>query len=180
MYLFLFQTYLEGQFDFKIDQFSDWAELSQPGIFRESPAFTFLFPEGRYRFSLKIYPQGQKKGTEESEGDEVSVFLFNKNVFGRSVALKYKVSVLDKAGSKAFEKSGGNTFSRGQGGGFSKFITRSRLDTEREHLLPDGSLNLRCEFTILVPNVVKLSLVVSTSRQIEIEIENVLSVETNF
>jgi len=152
-YPFQFQCSLEGKFDFKIDQFLEWAKLCQPGIVRESPPFSFFFPVSAYQFSLQIYPQGQKEGTEKSKGDEVSVFLVNKN--HQSVVLKYKMSVLDKAGSKAFEKSGGNTFSRGQGGGFSKFITRSRLDTEREHLLPDGSLNLRCEFTILVPNVVK-------------------------
>jgi abortive infection bacteriophage resistance protein len=50
-----------------------------------------------------------------------------------------------------------------------------------DHFLPDKAFqNARRTFLKTLSKKISLSLVVSTSRQIEIEIENVLSVETNF
>ena len=149
-----FQIQLQGQIDWKIKNFLDWADLKETGYQEFSSVFNFDFPEVKksYSFSLRLDPKGEPD--KEETKDEVGLYLINKN--SEKLAMKYSFSLLNKHGHESEKHSSSSSFPALTGAwGWPKFTTRSELAASSEVLLPDGCLHIRCKFTIFQVKVVR-------------------------
>jgi hypothetical protein len=148
-----FQIQLQGQIDWKIKNFLDWAEVKEIGYSKESTVFKFNFPEVKkcYKFSLDLQPKGEQR--KEETKDNVGLFFCNKNF--ETLEIRYSFSLLDELGNEFGKTSYSKTLKGlNDNWGSTDFTTRSKLATYQQ-LLPGGCLHIRCKFTIFHVEVVR-------------------------
>jgi hypothetical protein len=149
-----FQIQLQGQIDWKIKNFLDWAEVKEIGYSKESTVFKFNFPEVKkcYKFSLSLRPKGEPD--KEETQDQVGIFINNIN--SETLGIKFTVSLIDKLGAEVETASDSMpSLKSNNGWGFSNFTTRSWLTAFPKLFLLDGCLHIRCKFTIFDVEVVR-------------------------
>ena len=109
----------------------------------ESPQFTLIGKEGMLKkFVLTLYPKGTKGRTE---ADCVELYLFL--VDSPECTVSFKCSILDKY-EKPLRVGYGvvdHTFPNKGGYGFPKFVKINELKSQKETVLPNGTLTILVE-----------------------------------
>jgi hypothetical protein len=107
-----------------------------------SPKFKFHFAEvkKRYKFYLVIKSKGKK------EKDDIGIYFISKN--NEKLEMKFSICLLNNSGSRFSECSQSETFLPKYNWGFANVITRSELVANSETFLPNGNLEIECNFTI--------------------------------
>jgi hypothetical protein len=148
-----FQIQLQGQIDWKIKNFLDWAKVKEIGYSKESAVFKFNFPEVKkcYKFSLSLRPKGEPD--KEETQDQVGIFINNIN--SETLGIKFTVSLIDKLGTEVDKFSFSKPLKGFGNRGWQKLTTRSKLAASAGILVPDGCLHIRCKFTIFHVEVVR-------------------------
>ena len=104
--------------------------------------------ESETDWQLKLYP----KGKEEATSSFLSVHVSNQNRKEGEVNAKIEFSILDVTNTKQNQKvCGFYKYKSGDGDGFRQFLSLKSLHSQASQLLPDDSLTILCELTILIP-----------------------------
>jgi hypothetical protein len=138
--------------DMKINNFLEWSEFKEVGFRLNSSVFEFYFPEVQKTlyFSLSVDPKG--RNDEPAELKNVGVYLQNESV--EDLQLEFTLSLLNQVGKKVEDSTAKRLIPTKSGWGFRDFITRNLLASDSKTFLPDGHLNICCEFTIIHSDLV--------------------------
>jgi hypothetical protein len=148
----LLQIRLDCHIDWKIDNFLSWADTKAAGYRKKSPVFTFDFPalKKSYVFQLVVQPKGAEGVFRDD--DDVGVYLRNNN--SDTLHIKMALSLLNSAGREDDREAETYSFTAKTSKGFDYLFSRTELAEKRESLLPGGCLQIRCDFTIILPGLV--------------------------
>lgn len=119
-----------------------WADLQDELSSHFSSTHSFYSQQLKesLKFSLQIYPKGQT----EDNTDEVGIFLFNEN--SEKVGVSASIHLANQIRKKEFSKA----IEADSGWGFPGFITCKELAENKLTYLPQGHLDIHCQFTFYI------------------------------
>lgn len=94
------------------------------------------------KWSVQLYPNGFNTACS----DHLSLFAaFQSNNKSLTLSKRVEFSIIDARGQKRNRVSFEDTFSPNFGRGFGKFVSRKRLRSQADQLLPNDTLTICCQ-----------------------------------
>jgi speckle-type POZ protein len=133
-----------GTLSLDIDDFQAWSELKEEDfVFRSSPV-EFVFDKKTYKFRIQIE-------LSNKADDDIGVYLCKLNPEDENVT--FKLMALDSSGNSFKKWRCTQKFTLKEHGWGCKLLSKKTLKSNAATHLPNGTLKLKCDFTIYVAEV---------------------------
>ncbi len=156
---FYFQSFLQGQIDWEIDDFSKWVAGKGYGWSHKSSVFTFKFPQVQKDFNFALTFASVLVG--ERLRDRRFIFGVNlSNENSESLKIEVEFSLFIQTGARSVPNSNPNPFTFRPNSQCEKEIQLFEVDEIRnnpDNCLVEGRLHVRCNFTINWPKITKVN-----------------------